>query len=117
MFNILDDIQKQDVVAVEISDKIEKEDYEQLTPLIEQKINQYGNVKMYFELDDIDKMDVSTMWKELKFDGKNSDKVSKVAIVGKHKREKFLTQIKSMLTSGETKFFKPTDKDAAIKWL
>lgn len=117
MFNILDDIQKDDVVAVKISGKISEEDYEQLSPLIEQKISQHGNVKMLFELEDVENIDYGAMWEEMKFDAKNSGKINKVAIVGGRAQENLLSKVKSVLSSGETKYFKHEDRDAAIQWL
>jgi hypothetical protein len=117
MFDIVQDVQKDDVVAVKISGKISKEDYERLSPMIEQKIEQHGDVKMFFEMDNVEEIDYSAIWEELKFDGKNSGRVSKVAIVGERAQENLLSKIKNMLTSGETKFFKREDRDAALKWV
>lgn len=117
MFDILENTQKDDVVAVRISGKISQEDYDRLTPLIEQKIEQHGNVNMFFEMEDVENVDYGAMWEELKFDAKNSDKIGKVAVVGDRSTESLLTRIKSSLTSAETKFFNREDRDAALKWI
>ncbi len=117
MFDILESTQKDDVVAVRISGELTKDDYERLTPLIEQKIQEHGNIKMFFEMEDVENVDYGAMWEELKFDARNSDKISKVAVVGDRSSESLLTRIKNNLTTAETKFFNREDRDAALKWI
>lgn len=117
MINILGST-NEDLVAVEVTNEIADEDYKSLIPLIEKKIDQYGSVRLFFELDaSVDKIEPASFWQELKFDVKHFNDIDKIAVVGDKAWENLLAKTNKLLTSGEVKYFEPAKRNEAMAWV
>ncbi len=108
---------KEDLVAVSISGHLEKHDYDQILPLMEKKIQQFGKINLYWEMIAFEGWHLDSLWKDLKFDVKHVNDFRKVAIVGDKKWEEWIATMIKPFTSAEVKYFKVLQRDEAILWV
>lgn len=97
--------------------KLTKEDYDRLIPLLEEKIESFGIIRWYFEMQDFEGWSLSAMWQDIKFDFKNREKLERIAMVGNKKWEKELTQLMKPFTGASIQYFDLTQKDEAKNWI
>lgn len=105
-----------DLIAVKFSGKLEDQDYNVLIPLLENKIQVYGNINFYWELENFQGWDPKALWSDLKFNVKHVNHFKRVAVVGDKKWEKIMTELLSPFTNAEVRFFDLTQKDLAWVW-
>jgi hypothetical protein len=109
--------EQENIVYTIAEEKLVDEDYERLTPVLEQKIKTYGLVRWYFEMRNFKGWTLSALWKDIKLDFKNRNKYEKVAMVGDKEWEKELTQLMKPFTDAEIKYFPLSKAEEARKWI
>lgn len=105
------------IVFTIADDKLTNEDYNRLIPLLQEKIRSFGTIRWYFEMKEFEGWSLSAMWRDLKFDFKNTEKLERIAMVGDKKWEKELTQLMKPFTGAAIKYFDLTAKDEAKNWI
>ncbi|MGB7786151.1 MAG: STAS/SEC14 domain-containing protein [Salinimicrobium sp.] len=111
-------IQEKENVVYTIADKeLKDEDYERLVPLLKEKVQKYGMIRWYFEMQNFEGWSLSAMWQDLKFDVKYAENIEKVAMVGDKNWEEKLTQLMKPFTSADIKFFPLEEKEQAKSWI
>lgn len=108
---------RDDVVSTKAVGKLSKEDYDQLLPVLRQKVAEHQNIRWYFEMDKFEGWEPEAAWKDMKFDFKNTNNLEKVAMVGAKKWEEWLTQLMKPFTSAEIKYFEISEKQEALEWI
>lgn len=109
--------EKENIIYSVAENELKDEDYERLIPLLKEKVEQYGMIRWYFEMRNFKGWSLSAMWKDLKFDAKNADKMEKVAMVGDKDWEEKLTQLMKPFTNANVKFFSLEEKEQAKAWI
>lgn len=105
------------IVEVELSGKLAKEAYEEFVPLTEERIKQFGKVRMLVILHDFDGWDAGALWEDIKFDVKHFNDIERLAIVGETKWEKGMSAFCRPFTTAKIKYFDQTEIAAAREWL
>ena len=108
---------KEDLVALRLTGSIDKYDYDMMLPILEEKIKQYGKVRVYAELQDAEELSLQALWEDLKFDFKHARDFNRVAIVGNRKWLDWLTVMASPFTTAKLKYFEHIDRDEALDWV
>ena len=108
---------KHNIIYTVAEGKLTKEDYDRLIPLLEEKIESFGIIRWYFEMQDFEGWSLSAMWQDIKFDFKNREKLERIAMVGNKKWEKELTQLMKPFTGASIQYFDLTQKDEAKNWI
>jgi hypothetical protein len=106
-----------DLIAVRVTGKLDKADYDSLIPEAEEKLNRYGKVSVYWEMADFDGWQLSGIWPELKFDIKHLNDFVRVAIVGDKTWESMITNMAKPFTTAEIHFFELTEREQAMAWV
>ena len=106
-----------DVLAVEVSGKLTKQDYDKMLPAFENKIRKEGRIKSYIEFGDFDMIKPGALWQELKFDVKHFNDFSRIAVVGDKKWMEWMTRSIKPFTSAEVRYFTRSDRVLAKQWL
>lgn len=107
----------QDIISTKVKDKITKEDYEQVWPLVEETYDKYGKFKWYCELEDFKGWEPSSVWDEVKMDIEYFNKLKKVAIVGDKEWEGKISQLMRPFTTAEVRYFSEVEKVQAKEWI
>lgn len=116
MFKLLD-ITEKDLIAIEVDGKLKKTDYDRITPLIDKTVHDYGKIKLYIQLIQVEGIEPKAFREDVKTYLKHFNHMKKVAIVGKNKWEKLWSNLASPFISGDVKYFEFTEIDSALKWI
>jgi len=116
MIQILNDTMD-DLIALQITDGVTKEDYDRLAPLIEEKSKQYDKIRLYAELREISDIGLGAIWEDLKMDVKHYNDFHRIAVVGPEDWKENLVDIAKQLVPAEVKYFDATEAQTARAWI
>lgn len=105
------------VVYTISSGTLEKNDYDKLLPLVEDKIERFGKIRWYFEMNHFTGWKPDTFLRDLQFDIKHAKHFEKVAMVGETKWQEWITDIMKPFTSGTVKYFNLSEREKAKRWI
>ena len=108
---------KGDLVALRVSGHVDRNDYEIMLPLLEEKIKQYGKISVYAELQDLEDISFKALWEDLKFDFKHAADFKKAALVGEQNWLDWLVIASSPFTSAKVKHFTLDQRLQALDWI
>lgn len=106
-----------DVVALQLHGKIKKQDYEEVIPILKDRIEEFGSINFYCELIDLEGIEPKAIWEDVKFDVEHAHDFNKIAIVGDQKWTEWMTKFSSPFTSAKVEYFDNTEKDKAMDWV
>lgn len=106
-----------DLVAVMLTGKLEKADYDSLIPEIEEKMNRFGKLNMFWEMVEFEGWDVSGFWQDIKFDIKHVNDFNRVALVGGKKWEAWISNLIKPFTTAEIRYFDLSEREEAMAWV
>ena len=105
------------IVYTTSSGTLEKNDYDALLPVVEQKIRQFGKIRLYFEMSNFTGWKPEAFLQDLKFDIKHVKDFEKVAMVGDKKWQELMTGLMKPFTSAAIRFFPLDEKETAKEWV
>jgi hypothetical protein len=113
----IDNLTENKVLAITVSGRLTKEDYDRLLPELEELLEKHDSVRFYIKLEDLSGFETGALWKDMKFDFKHKNQYGKTAIVGDKKWEEWATKISKILFDSEMKFFYKDQSDDAWNWV
>ena len=116
MFKILDKTLG-NVIAIEVDGHIEKKDYDKVTPLMEKAIREFGKVRLYIQITQIEGIQPSAFIEDVKTYFKHFKDLEKIAVVGNSKWHKFWSDLAAPFISGELKYFTLDQITEAKTWI
>lgn len=105
------------IVEVHVTGTMTKEDYEDLVPQMEQKILQYGKIRVLLVMHDFHGWAASAMWEDVNFDFDDFNFVERLAIVGNAKWEQGMAAFCRPFTAARIKYFDHSNNDRARDWI
>jgi hypothetical protein len=108
---------KGDLVAFRISGHIDKNDYDIMLPVLEEKIKQHNKISVFAELQDVEDYTLKALWEDIKFDIRHANDFRRAAIVGDQMWLEMLTTAASPFTSAKVKYFNYRERDKALEWV
>jgi hypothetical protein len=108
---------KDDLIAVRVTGKARQEDNNKILPLLEQAINQYGKIRMFVEIENLEGVEWKSILSGLRFDIKHINDFRKVAVVGDTEWEKWITNFAKPLTSADIRYFDSLHREEAMMWI
>ncbi len=106
-----------DVVALQLHGKIKKQDYEEVIPILEDRIKEFGNINFYCELMNLEEIEPKAIWEDLKFDAEHANDFNRIALVGDKKWVEWMTKFSSPFTSAKVEYFDHSEKHKAMDWV
>lgn len=116
MFKVLD-LTKNDLVAIQVDGKLKKTDYDKITPLIEKTVRDYGKIRLYIQLDNVDGIEPKAFREDVKTYLKHFNHMKKIAVVGKNRWEKMWSNLAGPFISGEVKYYEFPEIEKAHEWI
>ncbi len=116
MFKILN-ITKDNLIAIKIDGKIVKSDYEKITPLIEKTVEDYGKMRLYLLIDNIEGIEPAAFTEDVKTYIKYFNSFEKIAVVGENAWQRMWSELASPFVSGTVKYFKFPEMERARHWI
>ena len=108
---------KENLIALEVSGKVSKEDVEKIHPLIHDITIKNKKVDFYLELQDFHGYEIGGFWADIKIDSAHISDYGRMAIVGEKKWQELVTQASDLFTGSEVKYFDFKDIELAKAWI
>lgn len=105
------------LVAVKITDTLNRSDYNTLIPEMESKIKQYGKINLYLEISDGVRLSENSSLADMHFNLRHAHDIRKAAFVGDDEHEEHILELLRPLENAEIRWYKPVDRDEALEWL
>jgi hypothetical protein len=105
------------VLAVRVSGKLTKGDYERFIPGFEKHVKEHGKIRVLFEMVDFHGWETGALWQDIKFDAKHFTDIERLAMVGDKQWEKGMSVFCKPFTTAMVRYFDHADMAAATAWL
>ncbi len=105
------------VLAVYVSGKLTKEDYDKFLPEMEKLINIHGKLRVLFVMTNFAGWELSALWEDIKFDIKHFGDIERVAMVGEKKWQKELSLFCVPFAKAVVRYFDHSEASEARIWL
>src|SRR4051794_14100936 len=105
------------VIAVRVSDTFSSQEVDQFKALQQEAIEHYGEIRLYFEMQDFRGWQVDSFLENAFFDLLHAHQYSKVAMVGEKAWQAWLTKLVDLVKNGEVRYFDRHERIEAMKWL
>ena len=116
MLTILDKTAN-DVLGVEVQQRLTRADYTVATPTVEKIIYQYGHINLLIVLNQVTGWNAETALDDFKFSFKYYNNIKRLAIVGEQPWNGWLQKIATFLIEDEVKYFTLNKLDNAWQWI
>ena len=111
------DYPDQNLLKFTIANELTKADYASVAPILAAKVQRWGKVNVYLEINELEAITLPALWQEIKLDFQHFTDFSRTAVVSD---ESFLLQAASAVADfvvpGETKHFTLDQKTEALAW-
>lgn len=105
------------VIAVHVSGKLEKADYEHFVSEFARRVREHGKLRVLFEMSDFNGWEVSAAWEDLKFGVEHFSDIERLAIVGETKWQQGMATFSKPFTKATVRYFDHADEAEARTWL
>lgn len=105
------------LVKAYVSDKLTQEDYDQFIPVLEETLEDWSNLRLYFEMQDFKGWRMRAAFMDIGFDLRHATDISKVAMVGEQQWQETLSKLMKPFTSADVRFFSLEKKEEALQWI
>ncbi len=117
MFEIKD-LTRDNIIALKAYDKIKKEDYEKLEPLLDKTKREDKPVRLFVEIGDLSGATGQALMKDIAMYFKHARNMEKVAVVGENKYfEKSWAKVADPFMKADVKYFPKEEQVVAENWI
>ncbi len=106
-----------DLIALELSGKLDAADYKDILPVLEAAIERHGKIRLLWEMTDFEGWTLGGLWEDGQFDVRHSENFSKIAMVGEKHWQEWMTQAIKRFTPAEVRYFESGFRADALAWL
>lgn len=105
------------VLAVHVSGKLAKEDYEHFVPEFERLVKEHGKLRVLFEMTGFHGWEGGALWEDIKFELKHFSDIERLAMVGETKWQHGMAVFCKPFTTASIRYFDHANAAEAEKWL
>ena len=105
------------LLAVHVTGKLVKADYERCVPEFDRLVRQHGKLCLLFEFTDFHGWEGGALWDEIKLDIKHVADIERIAVVGDKKWEQGMATFYKPFTKATIRYFDQANAPEARKWL
>jgi len=105
------------LLAVHVSGKLAKEDYEHFVPEFDRLVQQHGKLLLLFDMTGFHGWDAGAMWEDIKFGAKHFADIERIAMIGETKWQHGMAVFCKPFTKAMVRYFDHADAADARKWL
>ncbi|HEY5753106.1 MAG TPA: STAS/SEC14 domain-containing protein [Chthoniobacterales bacterium] len=105
------------LLDVEVTDKLHKDDYRNFVPEFERLVKKHGRVRILFDMKDFHGWDAPTLWHDIRFGVQHSGDIDRIAMVGDKAWEKAMSAFCRPFTNASIRYFDHTEINDARSWL
>jgi hypothetical protein len=105
------------VVGTRVSGQIDPQDLDDIKEIVSEKMNRFVNLNWYYEIKDFEGWEYSSFWRDVLFSLMNTEHFGKIAFVGKDTPQHIKSEVASVFTPAQVKYFDIKEKNAALNWV
>ncbi len=102
------------IVIVQASGMLSKENYEHFVPETERQIQQFGKIRVLFEMQDFHGWEMGAVWENTKFDLKHFNQIERLAVVGAKAWEHGMSVFCRPFMTAKIQHFERTEFEKAL---
>jgi hypothetical protein len=108
---------EQNLLSLTISGTLEKEHYNAIIPMLEEKIARWGRINLYLDVRSFNYITATALWEDIKMDVKHWRDFNRVAITSDDSNLlKAATALATMVSPAEVHHFPLEQKEQALHW-
>ncbi|MGK0186294.1 MAG: hypothetical protein ACI9R3_002077 [Verrucomicrobiales bacterium] len=104
-------------IAVHVSGKLAKEDYEHFVPEFERLVGLHGKLRVLFDMTDFHGWTAGALWEDTKFAMHHFSDIERLAMLGEKKWQEGMATFCKPFTKAEVKYFDHAESSEAQAWL
>jgi hypothetical protein len=105
------------LICIKVSGKLTDSEYRNFIPRLESVINDFGSIKLYVDMLDMDGWEWRVAWDDFAFGIKHWNEFTKLALVGDKRWERFSAQVVEKINKAEVQFFSRKEIVKAMIWI
>lgn len=105
------------ILVVDVTGKLEKQDYEVFAPTIDRLIEQHGKLRIVLETHDFQGWDAGALWADIKFNAKHFNDIERLAVIGEKKWEQGMATFCKPFTTAKVRYFDKGQATEAHRWI
>jgi len=105
------------LLEVQVSGKLEKEDYTHFGPTVEKMVKEHGKIRILVDMHDFHGWTAGGLWEDIKLDVKHFNDIERIAMVGETKWEHDMAIFCKPFTTAKIRYFDHDKKNEAHEWL
>jgi hypothetical protein len=105
------------LIAVRVSNTFTTEELDHFKAFVREVIEQFGEVRVYFEMEQFDGWEIGSFVENAFFDLFHAHQYSKVAMVGEKSWQAWMTKIVDLVKSGPVRYFDLSQRAEAMEWI
>ena len=105
------------IIAVHVSGKLTKADYEHFVPEFECQIQKHGRLCVLFDMSGLQGWDAGAAWEDCKFGIAHFADIERLAMVGERKWQEVMATLCKPFTKAKVRYFDHAQAAEAVKWL
>lgn len=105
------------ILEFQVDGKLEKKDYQQFVPLVENLIERGGKLAMVVHISNLTGWTPSALWEDLRFDAKHYSDISRLALIADNDSKKWLATLSKPFTKAEVAFYTEDNIETARQWV
>ena len=78
----------ENVIGIEVSEKLTEQYYQNLVQLLEKAIEEHGKLRLLWDMDNFEGWSLDAFWQDLKLDTEHKDRIERLALIGDKQWEK-----------------------------
>lgn len=105
------------VFETHLTGTVKKQDYERITPELEQMIHRHGKIRILAEMHDFKGWSARGFFEEMKLDAMHFNDMERVAMVGEARWQEWMTKLWRPFTTAKIRYFDRSQMDQARAWI
>ena len=105
------------VLEIELTGRLQKEDYGRFVPAVERLAKEHGKIRMVVEMHDFHGWSAGALWEDIKFDLKHFRDIERLAVVGEKAWERGMAAFCKPFTTAKVRYFERAAIEQARAWL
>jgi len=105
------------ILAIKLTGKLTKEDYEHFVPKVESLIKEHGKLRILVQMHDFQGWAGGALWQDIKFDLKNFRHIERLALVGEKSWEHGMAVFCKPFTTAAIRYFDRSEVEQAEAWI
>ncbi|CAN5186004.1 hypothetical protein BH23VER1_BH23VER1_31090 [soil metagenome] len=110
--------EKGDLLAIRVVGMLKEDDHENLGPLVQHRVDEYGQIDLFWEMDEgFVGWAEGGAWENFKFGAGHPSAFRKIAVVADEKWHPWMARAMDGLSDVEVEFFTLRHREAALAWI